>query len=145
MRILARRRLALALLAGAAIVGVALGLTLTHHGTESALAQGPPGVLARGTFRTVSWGTTGSATIERDASGHLLLRFSRDFNTQRAPELFVHMGKKRMALQRAWGGQTYVLSHVNLATLHQTVQVFCEKCNKAWGEAKLAPISHRID
>jgi hypothetical protein len=144
MRILARRRLALALLGIAALVGVALGLALTRHGTESALAQGPPGVLARGTFKTVSWGTTGRAMIERDTHGHLVLRFSRDFNTQRAPELFVHMGKKRMALQRAWGSQTYVLSHVTLATLHQTVEVFCEKCNKAWGEAKLAPTSHRI-
>ena len=145
MRILARRRLAAALLGIAALVGVALGLALTHHGTESALAQGPAGVLARGTFKTVSWGTVGRATIERDGSGRVVLRFSRNFNTQRAPELFVHLGKKRMALQRAWGSQTYVLSSVDAATLHATVQVFCEKCNKAWGEAKLAPASHRID
>jgi hypothetical protein len=93
----------------------------------------------RGTFKTVSWGTTGSATIERDASGHLVLRLSPDFRTQKAPELFIHMGKKRMALQRASGSQTYVLSHVGVPTLRATVQVFCEKCNKAWGEATLRP------
>ncbi len=144
MKILARRRLAVALLGSTALVGVVLGLALTRHGTESALAQGRAGVLARGTFKTVSWGTVGSASIERNGSGRVILRFSRDFNTQRAPELYVHMGKKRMRLQRAWGSQTYVLSGVDAATLHATVQVFCEKCNKAWGAAKLRPASHRI-
>ncbi|MDX6508212.1 MAG: hypothetical protein QOG06_2856 [Gaiellaceae bacterium] len=144
MKILAHRRLGAALLGIAALVGVALGLALTRHGTESALAQGPAGVLARGKFKTVSWGTVGSASIERNGSGHVILRFSRDFNTQRAPELFVHLGRKRMRLQRAWGSQTYRLSGVDAATLHATVQVFCEKCNKAWGEAKLRPAGHRI-
>jgi hypothetical protein len=133
------RRLTIALVGAAVLGGIALGFALTRGGTESALAQGPPGVLARGTFKTVSWGTTGSATIERDASGHLILRLSPDFRTQKAPELFIHMGKKRMALQRASGSQTYVLSHVGDPTLRATVQVFCEKCNKAWGEAKLRP------
>jgi hypothetical protein len=129
----------MALVGAAVLGGIALGFALTRGGTESALAQGPPGVLARGTFKTVSWGTTGSATIERDASGHLILRLSPDFRTQKAPELFIHMGEKRMALQRASGSQTYVLSHVGDPTLRATVQVFCEKCNKAWGEAKLRP------
>ena len=69
----------------------------------------------------------------------MTLRFSRDFDTQRAPELFVHMGKKRFALQRAWGSQSYVLADADASTLHAAVQVFCEKCNKAWGVAQLRP------
>jgi hypothetical protein len=100
-------------------------------------------VLARGSFRTVSWGTTGTATIARDSSGRITLRFSRDFTTQRAPELYVHMGSRRMKLQRAWGAQTYTLSHADARVLGATVQVFCEKCNKAWGVAKLRPVERR--
>jgi hypothetical protein len=139
MRNFTRRRSLLAAAGAAAAVGLALGLTLTRGGTENALAQGPAGVLARGSFKTVSWGTTGSARIERDASGRVTLRLSRDFTTQRAPELFVHLGSKRFPLQSASGSQTYVLSGAGTATLHATVQIFCEKCNKAWGDAKLRP------
>ena len=108
-----RPRLLLAGLGLAVAAGLALGFTLTRGGTENALAQGPPGVLARGTFKTVTWATKGSVTIDRSASGQVTLRFSRDFDTQRAPELFVHMGKKRFALQRAWGSQSYVLSNTH--------------------------------
>ena len=134
-----RPRLLLAALGLAVAAGLALGFTLTRGGAENALAQGPPGVLARGTFRTVTWATKGSVTIERDAKGQVVLRFSRDFDTQRAPELFVHLGKKRFALQRAWGGQTYVLASAGAATLNSSVEVFCEKCNKDWGVARLYP------
>jgi len=136
---LARRRSTLAVLGVAVLVGVALGLALGRHGTESAIAQGPAGVLARGTFRTVSWGTTGKATIVRDASGRVTLHLSPDFRTQRAPELFVHLGSKRIPLQSASGSQAYVLSNASPTTLRATVQIFCEKCNKAWGEATLRP------
>jgi len=134
-----RPRLLLAALGLAVAAGLALGFTLTHGGPENALAQGKPGVLARGTFKTVTWATKGSVTIERNAKGQVVLRFSRDFDTQRAPELFVHMGKKRFALQRAWGSQTYVLASADAATLRSTVEVFCEKCNKDWGVARLRP------
>lgn len=134
-----RSRLLLAGLGVAAAAGIALGFTLTRGGPENALAQGPPGVLARGTFKTVTWATKGSVTIDRSASGQITLRFSRDFDTQRAPELFVHMGKKRFALQRAWGSQSYVLSSADATTLHAAVKVFCEKCNKSWGIAQLQP------
>jgi len=136
-----RPRLLLAGLGLAVAAGLALGFTLTRGGTENALAQGPPGVLARGTFKTVTWATKGSVTIDRSASGQVTLRFSRDFDTQRAPELFVHMGKKRFALQRAWGSQTYLLASADAATLRSTVEVFCEKCNKDWGVARLHPAS----
>ena len=134
-----RSRLLLAGLGVAAAAGIALGFTLRSRGPENALAQGPPGVLARGTFKTVTWATKGSVAIDRSASGQVTLRFSRDFDTQRAPELFVHMGKKRFALQRAWGTQTYVLASADATTLHAAVKVFCEKCNKSWGIAQLHP------
>lgn len=135
-----RPRLLLAALGLAVAAGLALGFTLTRGGPENALAQGPPGVLARGTFKTVTWATKGSVTVERNAKGQVVLRFSRDFDTQRAPELFVHMGKKRFALQRAWGSQTYALASADAATLRSTVEVFCEKCNKDWGVARLHPM-----
>jgi len=134
-----RPRLLLAALGLAVAAGLALGFTLTRGGPENALAQGRPGVLARGTFKTVTWATKGSVTLERNAKGQITLRFSRDFDTQRAPELFVHLGKKRFALQRAWGSQSYVLASADAATLRSTVEVFCEKCNKDWGVARLHP------
>jgi hypothetical protein len=136
-----RRRppLLLAGLGLAAAAGLALGFTLTRSGAENALAQGPPAVLANGTLKTVTWGTKGSVTIERTRTGKVILRFSRDFKTQRAPELFVHLGSRRMVLQRPWGEQVYVLSGAGPATLHAAVKVFCEKCNKAWGVAQLHP------
>jgi hypothetical protein len=134
------RRVAAALLAAAAVTGAVVGLAFARSDAKGALSDGPAGMLARGSFKTVSWGTTGSATIVRDSSGRITLRFSRDFVTQRAPELYVHMGSRRMALQRAWGAQSYPLSHADARVLGATVQVFCEKCNKTWGEAKLAPV-----
>lgn len=136
------RPTAVVVLGAVAVAGLVLGFTVGRGGS-SARAQGPPGVLARGAFKTVSWGTTGSAAIERTASGRIVLRLSRDFRTQRAPELYIHLGSTRMRLQRAWGAQTYVLS--NQVDPRTTVQVFCEKCNKAWGEAKLHAVPHRID
>ncbi|HET7807658.1 MAG TPA: hypothetical protein VFK71_04120 [Gaiellaceae bacterium] len=136
------RRVAAALLAAGAVTGAALGLAFTRGDAKGSLSHGPAAVLARGSFKTVSWGTTGTATIVRDSSGRITLRFSRDFTTQRAPELYVHMGSRRMKLQRAWGAQTYTLSHANAQLLGATVQVFCEKCNKAWGAAKLRPLRH---
>jgi hypothetical protein len=134
------RRVAAALLVAGAVTGAAVGLAFARGDAKGALSDGPAGVLARGSFKTVSWGTTGRATIVRDSAGRITLRFSRDFETQRAPELYVHMGSRRMPLQRAWGAQSYRLSHADTRVLDATVQVFCEKCNKAWGVAKLAPV-----
>jgi len=137
------RRVAAALLAAGAVTGAVLGLAFSRGESRSSLGDGPPGVLARGDFKTVSWGTKGSAAIIRDASGNIILRFSRDFDTQRAPELYVHLGSRRMPLQRAWGTQSYSLSHADARVLGASVSVFCEKCNKAWGIAKLAPVHSR--
>jgi ABC-type enterobactin transport system permease subunit len=136
---LARRRLVLVLIGVAALAGAALGLLMTRGGTENALAQAPAGVLARGTFETVSWGTTGTATIERTASGRIVLRLGGDFRTQRAPELAIHVGSTRIPLRSASGAQTYTFAGAGPGTLRATVEIFCEKCNKTWGEAKLAP------
>ena len=98
-----RPRLLLAGLGVTVAAGLALGFTLTRGGPENAFAQGPPGVLASGTLKTVSWGTNGTVTVERTRTGEVILRFGRDFRTQRAPALYVHMGSRRMVLQRAVG------------------------------------------
>ena len=134
------RRIAAALLAAAAVIGAALGLAFSRGESKSPLSDGPAGVLARGEFKTVSWGTNGSAAIVRDSSGHITLRLSRDFTTQRAPDLYIHMGTRRMPLHRASGAQSYSLSHADPRVLGAAVTVFCEKCDKAWGVAKLVPV-----
>jgi hypothetical protein len=139
------RRTAAVLLAAAAVTGATLGLAFSRSDAKGPLADGPAAVLARGSFKTVSWSTTGSAVVVRDSAGHVTLRFSGDFRTQRAPELFVHVGSRRIPLQRAWGAQSYPLSHAGPRVLDATVQVFCEKCNKAWGEARLRPVRRRAE
>jgi hypothetical protein len=138
--------------AGAAVAGgVAAGVTLTRGGADSALAQGPPAVLAQGSFRSIGWGTTGSAQIVRDGAGHLKLRFSQAFRTQAAPELFVYLakyrGKQRTewkevgALQRAWGKQVYSLPASAAGDLRASVTVYCGKCNRISGAAQLRPVA----
>jgi hypothetical protein len=131
--------MAAALVVLGVVAGAALGLAFARGG-EKVSVKGP--AVWHGDFKTVSWSTTGSATIERTASGDVVLRLSRDFRTQRAPELFIHIGSTRMPLKRAWGAQTYSLS--GNVDPHDSVQVFCEKCNKAWGVAKLKAVSHRL-
>lgn len=142
-------RLPVAVLVAAAIGGLAAGIVLARGGTSGATVKGKPGVLARGSFRTISWGTAGTATVLRDTSGHLKLRFSHNFNTQRAPELFVYLVKykgsrrtewKQVAsLQRAWGSQEYDLPSAATHDLGASVAIYCEKCNKIWGLAQLQP------
>jgi hypothetical protein len=154
MRIVARRRLLLAALGAAALGGLALGLLLTRGGTESALAQGPAGVLAQGKFRTVSWGTTGRATIVRGVSGRLELRLSKSFSTQRAPELFVYLARHQGVARTEWkmlaplrsasGAQRYALPSEAADTSGLSVTIFCVKCNKAWGTARLEAAAHAI-
>jgi Electron transfer DM13 len=131
----------------AALGGLALGLALTRGGTDSALAQGPPGVLAQGPFRSVSWGTTGTATIVRDGSGQLVLRLSRSFTTQRAPELFVYLARQRGGRRTEWkvlaplksasGAQRYLLPAEAGDTRGLSVEIVCAKCNKTSGAARL--------
>jgi ribose/xylose/arabinose/galactoside ABC-type transport system permease subunit len=151
VREVSRRNVLLAVLAVALVGGVAVGILVTRGGTESALAQGRPGVLARGPFKSLAWGTTGSAQIVRDSSGHLKLRFSRAFTTQPAPELFVYLaryqGSRRIqwtevgSLHSASGAQEYALSPSAVKNLHISVAVYCGKCNKVSGAAQLQPAS----
>lgn len=146
MRIIAQRRFLLAALGAAVLGGLALGLLLTRGGTENALAQGRAEVLAQGKFRTVSWGTTGTATIARAESGRLELRLSRSFTTQRAPELFVYLARHRGGVRTDWtrlaplrsasGTQRYALPSEAADTQGLSVAIFCEKCNKTWGAAR---------
>lgn len=126
--------------------GIAAGLLLARDG-RTAKAAGPPGVVARGSFHSLGWGTSGQATVVRDRSGTLTVRLGRDFHTQKAPALWVFVGKykglhdsqrswDRLGMLKSWfGAQTY--------TLHTTpvkgdsVIVFCGKCDRAFGAAQL--------
>jgi len=146
-----RRWLLPAVLAAAIVVGlVAAGIVLAQGGARNGVVKGHPAVLAKGSFRSVGWGAQGTATVSRDASGRLHLRFSKDFLTQRAPALFVYMvkyrGKERTlwyqvaALKHAWGAQQYTLPTAATRQLGASVAIVCEKCNKINALAQLAPL-----
>jgi hypothetical protein len=137
-----------AVLAAAVVAGLAAaGIVLAQGGTSSAVVKGHPAVLAMGTFRWVGWGTYGNATVARDAAGHVSLRFSGNFETQRAPALYVFLvryhGKERTLwrrvapLERAWGAQRYELPAPMPSLAGASVAIYCEKCNKINGLAKL--------
>jgi hypothetical protein len=143
MKRLPRRRV---VLAGAIVVGAAAfaaGLLVARGGNDAS-AAGPPRVLAAGEFTAGAWATRGRATIVRSADGALKLRFT-GFQTQRAPELWVLLepengvGDKRQLapLQHPWGNQEYDLPSDIAANPLQRVVVFCAKCNKEWGSARL--------
>jgi hypothetical protein len=152
MRLLSgRSRFLLALLVAMAAGGVAAGIVLARGSPGHGITDGAPGVLARGRFRTLTWGTYGSASIVRDASGRLKLHLSKDFNTQRSPELYVYLakyvgghrkgGKEVSLLRRAWGGQDYILRGANASasSLHAVVEINCAKCGRTNGVAQLEP------
>jgi hypothetical protein len=132
-----------------ALVAALAGVVLGHGAAGSARAQARPGVVARGPFRTVSWGTDGTATVVRDTSGRLTLRLSRSFATQRAPELFVYLARhehgvrtewKELApLRSAFGAQQYPLPASAAEINGLSVAIVCVKCNKTWGSARLSP------
>jgi hypothetical protein len=153
MRIVVRRRLVLGALGAAGLAGLALGLLLARGGTENALAQRPPGVLARGEFRTVGWATSGTATVVRTGSGRIELRLSRTFATQRGPELFVYLARHRGGVRTEWrrlaplrsseGNQRYRLPASAADTRGLSVAIVCEKCNQTNGVARLASPAHR--
>jgi len=146
-----RTQLLLSLFVAAVLGGVAGGMVAARDGAGQGLDTGPPGVLAKGSFKSVSWGTDGTAAIVREHSGKLKLRLSSAFSTQRAPELFVYLAQydngrrtawKQVArLRSAFGSQEYALRGVTPRTLRASVEIFCEKCNKAWGVAELEPTS----
>jgi Electron transfer DM13 len=128
--------------------GTAAGILVARSGAGSTPAEGRHGVLARGTFEPVGWSTTGTAAIVRETSG-LKLRLGGNFRTQPAPELFVYLarydGERRTEwkevgpLRRAWGTQEYELPAEAAKRLHVTVAIYCGKCNRIFGSARLAP------
>lgn len=151
MQALSRRsRLLIAILVAAGLAGIAAAVVLARG---DAAPKGPARVLARGPFHAVSWGTTGTATIFREASGKLVLRLSRDFQTQKAPELYIYFAKyaggRRVEwklvspLSRPSGKQEVDLPASATKDLRASVAVFCAKCNKVWGEAQLAPVAQK--
>jgi len=140
---ISRRRV---LLTGAlviALAGLGAGL-LVGRGSGAQLIKGQPAVLASGHFTSGEWSTKGRALMVRRADGSLRLQL-RDFQTQRAPELWVVLepvngnGERRQltGLQRAWGNQDYVLPAELAKSPLQRVIIFCAKCNKVWGSARL--------
>ncbi len=87
-----RNRLLLAVVVAVLGAGVAGGIALARGDTGR--PAGKVGVLARGKFRTVTWGTTGRAIVERTASGKLVLRFDEAFGTRDAPDLYVYLDQQ---------------------------------------------------
>jgi hypothetical protein len=144
------RRFALAVVVAAALAGLAAGLAFGRDHSGSALAQGSPRVLAKGTFRSVTWNTGGTASLVREPSGDLRLRLSSDFTTKRAPELFVYLAKLRGtqrvywkevgALQRHQGAQQYRVSPEAASTPGLQVAIYCSECNQISGLAPLQPV-----
>lgn len=144
-----RRRSAMAVAVAAALVGLATGVLVGRdHG--SARAQGPPRVLASGTFRSITWTTNGTASLVREPSGELRLRLSGDFTTKEAPELFVYLvrlrGQQRVywkevgALKRSQGAQAYAVASGAASTPGLQVAIYCGKCNQISGLAQLTPV-----
>ena len=155
MRAVWRTRVLMAVLAAAAAGALTAGIVVARGGdASSALAKGPAGVVATGHFRSVIWGTSGTAAIVRDGSGHLKLRLSKTFRTQRAPELYVYVARYEDGHRTAWvrvaplrsasGAQAYELPAKAAMAPDVSVTIFCEKCNKVWGAADLHAVRGRV-
>lgn len=152
-----RSRFLLALLVAAAAGGAAAGIVFAREGPRHGITEGAPGVLASGRFKTLTWGTVGSASIVRDASGRLKLHLGENFSTQRSPEIYVYLakyvdghrkgGKEVALLRRAWGSQDYVLrgANANASSLHAVVEIICAKCGQTNGVAQLEPTRRARD
>jgi hypothetical protein len=129
--------------------GVVAGIVVARGGSSP--AQGPPGVLAKGEFRTVGWSTTGTAALVRDGSGHLKLRLSKSFSTRRTPDLWVYLARyehgRRVEwkdvgeLRRPWGPQEFDLPAGAAHEVGASVVIFCGECGRASGTARLEPAS----
>src|ERR671930_1711879 len=93
MAILRRRpRIVAAIVVVAALGGLAAGIAVARGGGRPA-AKGPVGVFAQGNFRTITWGTTGTAALVRDASGHVKLRLGKGFTTRRGPDDWIYFAR----------------------------------------------------
>jgi len=146
-----RRRFALAVVVTAAAAALAAGLVFSRGGSGSTRAQGPSRVVATGEFHAVTWNTAGTASLVRESSGDLRLRFSSKFITKKAPELFVYLaklrGKQRVywkpvaALKRLQGAQQYAVSSDAAFSPGLQVAIYCGECNQINALAPLAPVS----
>ena len=144
-----RPRLALALIVTAVLAGLGAGLAVGRGDSGSALAQGPPRVLAQGKFRSITWSTLGTASLVREPSGDLRLLLSSKFMTKEAPETYVYLvklhGQQRAfwkqvgELKRFQGAQQYNVSSEAVSPGVQ-IAIYCAKCNKISGLAPLAPV-----
>lgn len=149
MRKISRTRLSISAVLVLALAGLAAGL-LVARGSGAESAKGPVGVLASGEFTSGAWSTRGRALIVRGADGSLKLEL-RKFQTQKAPELWVLLeplngaGERRQlsGLHSPWGNQHYDLPSELARNPSQRVIIFCAKCNKEWGSARLEPARHR--
>jgi hypothetical protein len=135
---------------GAAVAaGLAAGLLVGRAHSGNALTQASPQVIAKGTFRAVTWNTSGTASLVREPSGDLRLLLSRDFTTKHAPELFVYLaklqGQHRVywkplgALKSSRGAQQYAVSAMP-STPGLQVAIYCGECNQINGLAPLSPL-----
>ena len=150
MATLSRRPRLLALALGVAVLaGVAAGIAVARNGSQP-VSKGPAGVVSSGTFRGIGWSTTGTATVVRDTSGHLQVRFGKGFTTKRGPDVWVYLAKFEGSiwkghhvewdlvgrLKRAWGPQTYDLPAA-AAKPGMSIAIFCGECGRLSGLAEL--------
>jgi hypothetical protein len=138
---MSRARVGLTTLAVVALAGLSAGL-LVGRGS-GAPGRVRSGLIASGTFHSVSWSTRGSASIVgRNGTAYLQLR---GFQTQKAPELWIVLeGKAGTSsrrqltnLERAWGNQDYALPASVAAHPPVRVLIYCTKCGKVWGYAPM--------
>jgi hypothetical protein len=141
-------RLVLPILVVAVLGGLAAGIAVARGGSNA--SHGRPGVVSSGTFHTITWSTTGTATVIRDSSGHLKLRLGKDFTTKRGPDVWVYLAKydgsvwrgKRVEwklvgqVKRGWGSATYDLP-ADAAKPGMSIAIFCGECGRLSGLAEL--------
>jgi len=145
-----RPRMLGSLLAVAVLGGLAAGIAVARGGSNA--SHGPPGVVSSGTFRTITWSTTGTASVIRDSSGHLKLRLGKDFTTKRGPDVWVYLAKFEGSIwtgnhvvwdlvgqvRRGWGSATYNLPAA-AAKPGMSIAIYCGECGKLSGVAMLQP------
>jgi hypothetical protein len=136
---MSRKRLIVTGFVVVALAGLAGGL-LVARGSSAAVRSG---VIAHGAFHSASWSTRGTAAIV-GKNGHAVLEL-RNFQTQRAPELWIVLeGKAGVTarqqlthLNRSWGNQDYAVAAEVAAHPPARVLIYCSKCGKEWGYAPL--------
>ena len=146
-----RPRMLGSLLAVAVLGGLAAGIAVARGGSHA--SHGPPCVVSPGTFRTITWSTTGTASVIRDSSGHLKLRLGKDFTTKRGPDVWVYLAKFEGSIwtgnhvvwdlvgqvKRGWGSATYNLPAA-AAKPGMSIAIYCGECGKLSGVAMLQPV-----